>query len=336
MHRGMQSAASSRRLARGAVIVATGCSALAVGAVLLGVGPRRAGSVQASAGSAAADSQPKRLAVVQGLKMPEAVSYDPRTHFYFVSNANGAFGVKNDSGFITRITSDGKLDSLHFIRGGRNDVVLNAPMGSRIRGDTLWVLDVDALRAFDTRSGKAFATINVPQAQGHFLNDLTFAPDGSIYITDTGVSVAPDGKSTHTGPDRIFRISRGHQVTVALATPSLAMPDGIAWDANGRRFVLAPFGGMSIQSWRAGQPVPAEVTSGKGRFDGIEIERNGRILITSWNDSSVSTLDDNRLVRRIGPLEIVPADVSMDEQHGRVGIVSVVANEFELWTWPWR
>jgi len=336
MHHGTQSAASSRRSGRGGVIVATGCSALAVSAVLLGAVPRHAGVGPAPVRTAREDSQPRRLAVVQGLKAPEAVSYDPRTHCYFVSNANGPFGVKNDSGFIARITADGTLDSLHFITGGRNNVVLNAPMGSRIRGDTLWVLDVDALRAFDTRSGKALATIDVPQAHGHFLNDLTFAPDGSIYITDTGMSVAPDGKSTHTGPDRIFRISRGHQVTVALDTAALAMPDGIAWDANDRRFVLAPFGGTAIQSWRAGQPAPAEVTSGKGRFDGIEIERNGSILITSWNDSSVSTLDDNRLVRRIGHLEIVPADVSMDEQHGRVGIVSVVAGEFELWTWPWR
>ena len=44
------------------------------------------------------------------------------------------------------------MDSLHFIQGGRNGVVLNGPMGSRIRGDTLWVLDIDALRAFDARS----------------------------------------------------------------------------------------------------------------------------------------------------------------------------------------
>jgi len=336
MYRGTQSPARSHRFARRAVIMATGCAALATVSVLLAAAPRRAGSGMALARAAGADSQPRRLAVVQGLSVPEALSYDPRTHFYFVSNANGPFGVKNDSGFITRITADGQLDSLHFIKGGRNNVVLNAPMGSRIRGDTLWVLDVDALRAFDTRTGKPLAEIDVPQAHGHFLNDLTFAADGSIYITDTGMSVAPDGKSTHTGPDRIFRISRGHQVTVALDTPSLAMPDGIAWDANGRRFVLAPFGGMSIQEWRVGQPGPVEITRGKGRFDGIEIERGGRILITSWNDSSVSTLDNNRLVRRIGHLEVVPADVSMDEQHGRVGIVSAVANEFELWTWPWR
>jgi hypothetical protein len=43
-------------------------------------------------------------------------------------------------------------------------------------------------------------------------------------------------------------------VTVALTTAELAMPDGIDWDPERRRLVLAPFGGTAIQSWRIGEP----------------------------------------------------------------------------------
>ena len=123
---------------------------------------------------------------------------------------------------------------------------------------------------------------------------------------------------------------------MAITSPALASPDGIAWDGRGNRLVLAPFGGMAIQQWHPGDAAPRDVAPGKGRFDGIEIEPNGQILVTSWNDSSVATLDGQQLVPRIHGLSITPADVSMDVRHGRVGIVSLTANRFELWSWPWK
>jgi len=277
---------------------------------------------------------PRRLAVVDRLSGPEAVVFDARLDAYFVSNVNGAAGVKDGNGFISRIRADGSVDSLHFIQGGRGGVTLNSPMGSRIRGDTLWVLDVDVLRAFDARTAAPLVQIDFAPLGALFLNDVALGAVGDFYVTDTGVRVASGGKSVHTGPDRIYHVGRDRRPTVALETPALAAPDGIDWDPRGRRLVLAPFGGTAVQSWRRGQSAPTNVAPGKGRFDGIEVERDGRILVTSWNDSSVATLEGNRLVRQIGPLSMTPADVSLDARRGRAGIVSVEANRFELWTWP--
>lgn len=290
-----------------------------------------------SSGALAPVDPPRRLAVVEGLASPEALVFDPAHEVYLVSNVNGSPGVKDGNGFISRIRADGTVDSLHFIQGGRGGVTLNGPMGSRVRGDTLWVLDIDVLRGFDTRTGAPLATIDFAPLGALFLNDLTFGPGGDIYVTDTGNRVTPDGKSTHTGPDRIYHVApRDRTVTVALETPALAQPDGIAWDSHGNRLVLAPFGGMAVQAWRPGDRAPATVAPGKGKFDGIEIEGDGSILITSWNDSSVATLEGTQLVRRISGLSMAPADVSMDARGGRVGIVSLTANRFELWTWPAR
>lgn len=267
------------------------------------------------------------IATVSKLAGSEALTFDPARDVYFVSNVNGNPGVKDGNGFITRITADGVVDSLHFIQGGRNGVTLNAPMGSRIQGDTLWVLDVDVLRGFNAITGAPVASIDLAPVHPLFLNDVTLGPDGDFYITDTGV-----GK-THTGPDRIYHIDRNRNVHIALESPALSMPDGIGWDGKGRRLILAPFGGTSVQSWQPGQPAPTDLAPGPSKFDGVEIQPDGQIVITSWNDSSVSTLDGNKLVRRI-KLGIPPADASMDTKRKRVGVVSMMTDQFQLWAWP--
>ncbi|MEP7088243.1 MAG: hypothetical protein ABI884_13145 [Gemmatimonadota bacterium] len=283
----------------------------------------------------AAATAPQRIAVVDGLSAPEALSFDATNNVYFVSNANGTLGIKDDNGFIARITADGVVDSMHFIQGGRDGVQLDAPMGSRVEGDTLWVLDVDKLRGFDTKTGKPYITIDLSPVKALFLNDLAIDSTGDFYITDTGIQVGADSKLNHTGPDRILKVARkDHSVSVAVSSALLSAPDGITYDRRGKRFVLAPFGGPSVQSWAVGDPGPKDVAPGKSMFDGAEAEANGQILITSWNDSSVATLEGPKLVPRLTKLGYQPADVSMDAGHSRVGIVSMVANKFELWEWP--
>ena len=277
---------------------------------------------------------PQRIAVVDGLSQPEAVSFDAANNVYFVSNVNGSLGVKDGNGFISRISADGVMDSLHFIQGGRDGVQLDAPMGSRVQGDTLWVLDVDKLRGFDTKTGKSYITVDLSPLKALFLNDLAIDSTGEIYITDTGVQVAANGRDSHPGPDRILKVAHDRSISVAASSALFSSPDGIAWDLRAKRFILAPFSGPSVQEWRVGDPGPKDIAPGKGMFDGVEVEQNGAILITSWNDSSVSTLEGSKLVPRIAKLSYQPADVSMDAGRSRVGIVSLIANKFELWEWP--
>jgi len=276
---------------------------------------------------------PRRLAVIDNVGDAEAVTYDPGTNAYFVSDVHGDPGVKDGNGTIVRISADGKLEDRHFIQGGQKGVTLNAPMGSRVRGDTLWVLDVDALRGFNTHSGAAIATIDLAPAGALFLNDFDFAPDGGMYVTDMRLRAGANGDMAPIGPGRIYHVARDHRVTVALESSALKFPDGLGWDPKAKRVIIAPFTDAPVQEWhpRAGQP--EAVANGKGRFDGVEVEPDGSILITSWNDSTVSTLEGKQLVHRIGPLGMTPADVSMDVRRGRVGIVSMEVGRFELWTW---
>ena len=135
------------------------------------------------------------IAVVSGLPSSEAVVFDPRRDVYFVSNMNGDAGVKDGNGFITRITADGVVDSLHFIQGGRNGVTLNAPMGSLIQGDTLWVLDVDVLRGFDARTGAPIRTIDLAPADDFRV--VQFTPPGSLASIRFGTGIEDAASSLH-------------------------------------------------------------------------------------------------------------------------------------------
>ena len=276
---------------------------------------------------------PERLAVVEGLSVPEALSYDAAHGMYFVSNVNGNPGMKENKGFISRITADGKLDSLHFIQGGRNGVELNGPLGSRIRGDTLWVLDVDALRAFDTRTGAAMTSIDLSSLHPQLLNDLTLMPNGDIYITDTGwldSATAPRAPVSY----RIYRVTPDLAVSVAAEGKPLDGPDGIDWDPRRKVLILAPLMGQAMQTWLPGQAAPTRLMPGPGQYDGLEVEADGRVLLTSWGDSTVNELAGNRTVRVAGPMEAAPADIAVDAKRGRMGVVLLTANRFELWTLP--
>ena len=276
---------------------------------------------------------PERLAVVNDVGDAEAVVYDPATDSYFVSDVHGDPGVKDGNGSIVRISGAGKLQDRHFIQGGKKGVTLNAPMGSRVRGDTLWVLDVDILRGFDTHSGAPIVSVDLAPAGALFLNDFDFGPDGSMYVTDMRLRVGANGNMAPAGPGRIYQIGRDHRVRIALENAALTFPDGLGWDAAGKRVIIAPFNDNPVQQWSPGQPAAEPLAKGKGRFDGVEVERDGSILITSWNDSTVSTLEGTRLAHRLGPLTMTPADVSMDVRRGHVGVVSMEAGRFELWTW---
>src|SRR2546425_883543 len=155
-----------------------------------------------------------KVAVVEGFLTPESVLHDPVQDIYFVSNINGGPTTKDNNGFISRVRPDGAVENLKFIEGGHNGVTLNAPKGLAIRGDTLWVADIDAIRAFDAKTGAARDSVSLASLGAVFLNDIAIAQTGALYITDTGIRFdrvelrdRPGSEADHRRAE-----SRGHRV----------------------------------------------------------------------------------------------------------------------------
>jgi hypothetical protein len=273
-----------------------------------------------------------KVAAVQGFSSPESVLHDSIQDVYFVSSINGSGTARDNNGFISRVKPDGAVENLKFIEGGKNDVVLNAPKGMALLGDTLWVTDIDAVRAFDARTGAPLDSISLATLLPVFLNDITATPTGALYVTDTGIRFDDVGNVLHRGPDRIFRIGPDRVVTVALRGDSLGWPNGIALDAVGRRFVIGQFGGKSLLAWKPEDRAPSVIATGPGGFDGV-VMAGGRILASSWTDSTVSSYETGKEVRVISGVPS-PADIGYDVKRNRLLIPVLSANRMEIWQLP--
>jgi len=291
-----------------------------------------AANAQAGQGATAADSAHK-LGVLAQMKTPESAHYDADLDVWFVSNINGNPSQHDGNGYIVRVPAESTTTMTMFAEGGKNGVKLDAPKGIATTADQLWVADIDVVHVFDKRTGKPLKTISLKAQKATFLNDVAVGADSAIYVTDTGIMFDPKGAMTHPGVNRIFRISlNGDKVTEAATGDSLENPNGISWDAANSRFLLAPFGGKDVQTWAPGK-APTKLVDGPGQYDGIEALRDGRILVSSWADSTVNIVKDGKLSRLVTGVS-APADIGVDSKRGVLAIPRFDQNQVEFWKIP--
>ena len=278
------------------------------------------GAIPDSVAAAQADSA-RIVASPGGFIQPEAVRYDPDQDIYFVASwGSGAPDAKDNNGFISRLTPDGAVERPRFIAGGTGGARLHAPRGMTIAGDTLWVVDADAVRGFNRRTGAPVATVDFSSYKLGFLNDIAAGPD-ALYLTDTGTN-------------QIYRIA-GRRITVALKDSALGGPNGITWDASGSRFIVVPYGGSAaINAWTAGSKTLSTAgTSTGAKYDGVEVLSGDRILVASQKDSSLHLFagGSGRPIIHTGG---APADIAVDTKRNRVAVPFVDRNLVEIWQLP--
>jgi sugar lactone lactonase YvrE len=274
---------------------------------------------------------PVKVAEVGGLRDPESARYDERRDVWYVSNVNGLPTAADGNGFVTRISGDFQTVDTAWVAGGTNGVLLDAPKGMAIVGDTLWIADITSIRGINVLDGSLVASILVPGAV--FLNDIAYGTDGALYITDSGIEFTAAGMS-HPGPDRVFRLL-GREVTESLRFADASGPNGIAMDLEHGNLVIVPLASSTIYRWTIGDSLADSVASGPGSFDGVVVLADGRVLISSWADSTVHVLDGDVLSPLLRGLP-APADLGVDTVRGHLGIPLFGSGRVEFWTIPLR
>ena len=257
-----------------------------------------------------------------GLQTPESVLYDEQADVYLVSNINGEPLGVDGNGFISRIRPTGEVEALKWIDGEAEGLTLNAPKGMALRGDTLFVADIDSVRAFHRTSGASLGARGVAGAS--FLNDVAIGADGTLYVTDTGM----DASFSPTGTDAIHRFSGGSAESFAAA-PQVSAPNGIV--ATDEGIIVVGFGGPGVQRIGTGGGAPAELaTLPAGQLDGVVRTSDGTLLVSSWEGQAVYRIAPDGQVSTVVENVAAPADLGWDSRRHRLLIPLFNDNRIEV------
>ncbi|WP_299253430.1 ATP/GTP-binding protein [uncultured Cytophaga sp.] len=138
-------------------------------------------------------------------KVPESVLYNKADEFLYVSNINGKPDSVDGNGFISRMSLDGKIEQLEWVKG------LDAPKGMGVYNGKMYVTDIHKLVIIDMETATIEKSIVVDSAQ--FLNDVTIDAKGDVYFTDS------DARTIH--------VYRNGVVSLWAKDPMLLKPNGL-------------------------------------------------------------------------------------------------------------
>jgi glucose/arabinose dehydrogenase len=192
-----------------------------------------------------------------GFANPESAALSGDGSFLYVTNVNGEGEAKDGNGFISRVSTDGRMLEREFARG------LDGPKGIMLGGDALYVADIDQLVVVDAATGAVRRRVSASGAQ--FLNDLTFAPDGQVLIADSGGA-------------RIYAV-RSDAAVVWLEHELLGSINGFLPEPE--RLIVTTMAGrlLAIDYETRAITVLAE---GLGDADGVASLGDGRYLVSEW------------------------------------------------------
>ncbi len=241
---------------------------------------------------------------VTGLSHPVCFIVDPGTGDYFIANVNGAPAARDNNGFITKLDPRGRVVARRFI-GPSRAAPLHAPKGLTVVGKTLYVLDLDRVRGYDTSRGDPVLDIDMAPYKATFLNDLTRDAAGNLYLSDSQSSF-------------VARIEPGneHRVTILARGPQLDGANGLS--------VQPKTGRLAVVTWGTGQVL--EVTE-RGevkpwldrrfeKLDGADFDADGNLYFSAYGEGRVYRAGEDGKVSVVREGLVTPADINIDRAKG--------------------
>jgi sugar lactone lactonase YvrE len=251
-----------------------------------------------------------------GFMTPESVVHDSVADVYLVSNINGSPTGEDDNGFISRVTPDGQVENLKWINGEDPTFTLDAPKGLAISGDTLFVADIDCVRMFHRVTGAHEGVLCLEGVT--FLNDVAIGPEGSLFVTDSGLKDDGAGGLAPSGTDAVYRypLAENLQGATLAKSADLGAPNGIAISSRG--IFVVTFGSGEILRFTASGEKTQVARPSDRQLDGIVFLPDGGFLFSSWGDSAVYRVGSDGATTRVVEGVTSPADIGYDRGRGRV------------------
>lgn len=269
------------------------------------------------------------LVFAEGFATPESVLYDAQSDTYLVSNIDGSPLNKDNNGFISELSPDGKVLNARWIEGGKNGVTLNAPKGSAILDGRLYVADIDVVRIFDRKTGAPRGEIAIDGVS--FLNDVAVGAAGRIYVSDSGLSPSFEP----TGTDAVYVVVPPTTIPPTASLSSLVKskdlrgPNGLLVTNDAVHVVS--FGANELQTYDlSGQRKGAPIALPGGGLDGI-VAAGADLLVSSWGAKAIYRgKPGGTWTALVTDLE-APADIGYDSKRHRVLVPRFQSNRVEVW-----
>lgn len=261
----------------------------------------------------------------EGLATPESVLYDAETDTYLVSNINGSPLDKDNNGYVAELSFDGKVVAAKLIAGGEKGVTLNAPKGLALHQGLLYVADIDTVRIFERKTGAPKGEVKVAGAT--FVNDVFAAPDGKLYVTDSGLNPKFEG----TGTDGVYSIEPGKKpkLKTVLKDKKLNKPNGVFVTKDA--IFVSSFGGPELWKLDLKGKVQGEATKlPKGALDGIVMVGED-FVVSSWDGKALYRGQFGGEFKEIAGELTAPADIGFDSKRNRVLVPRFQDNRVEAW-----
>jgi sugar lactone lactonase YvrE len=195
---------------------------------------------------------------------PESVTYDSSSSRYFISNtASRIISQRDRQGNVTDFVNVGS--SIH---------------GVTVHGGRVYVCNGTRVRGYDLSN--ASEVFNVQIAGSSFLNDLAIDASGMIYVSDFTAR-------------RIYKVNTANQDYWTYVASTTNTPNGVYVDAARSRLLICCWGsGAPIRAVSfADSSITTLITTPYSNLDGISLDRNDRVYVSSWGIQSVVRYDIN-------------------------------------------
>ena len=243
---------------------------------------------------------------------------------YFISSVNGEPDTADNNGFITKLDGSGTLVDLKFIQGGTDGVTLHAPKGMALVEQTLYVADLDTLRAFDARNGKPVASIHVADGKAMVhLTDVAYDGVGLLYCSDQHAN-------------RIYRVELPSQtVTLLVADPALAGPAGLAVHPKSGELIAVSWNKGKIFAISTNGTVSELFSNGffSSRFSnlrGVDFDRWGNMYVSDFTTGKVWRMTWDKRFQVIAEYLPSPGDLSIDRTNNLILVPYEFAHAAEM------
>jgi len=269
-----------RRLPAASWLGALGCATTPPPALPVAEPPAGLAVPEGPAALALAPTPPILLRDV-GFLAPRSALHDPEADVYLVSNSNGGPADADGNGFISRVAPDGTVLALKWIDGASG--ALDAPKGMALHADKLYVADLKVVRSFDRKSGEALGKVAIVTAS--YLNDLAIGADGTLYVSDTGLSKVKGAAALQeTGSDAIYSVDARGVVGMVGKGVELGQPTGLLAGAQG--IWVASLSGEVYRIAPDGQRLGMTQLPAGGLEGVIETE-TGRLVVACSETSTI-------------------------------------------------